>query len=48
MKLNCVVQIMGHPWRVKICQRESEPRLEEATTGFADWTSHFNGGLRNE
>ena len=42
MKLDCVVQIMGHPWRVKICTKESEPRLEEIT-GLADWTSHFIG-----
>ena len=42
MKLNCVVQIMGHPWHVEICQRGCEPRLEEIT-GFTDWTSHFIG-----
>lgn len=40
--IDYVVNILGQPWRIKICSAEVEPRLKD-NVGFTDWTSHFIG-----
>ena len=42
MNIDCVVNILGDPWRVRVCSAEVEPRLKD-DAGFVDWTSHFIG-----
>ena len=42
MKLDKVVNILGQPWRVKICSEKVESRLK-SLSGFTDHTSHFIG-----
>lgn len=42
MKLDKIVNILGQPWRVKICSIATEPRLK-TMSGFTDHTSHFIG-----
>lgn len=42
MNVDIVVDILGEPWRVKVCSSDVEPRLKD-NAGFTDWTSHFMG-----